>query len=243
MKGKGMMPSDLADGDLEFYRETKKLDESGAEHELREKLAGKALCIIDSLRASISPDKDENSSAIRDPIDMLGRVSEDTGCCIIILHHQGKGNVRDDRFASRGSSAIFEAAGAAFQLEVAGKYPEKVYRLWQTKTRMGFAEEVRYHLQDVGCHVEDIGCSEGIVLVPTVGPVKASLEDKITSALREKGELSAEDLYESVKPARKQDVKEARDKLVESGLVGAKKKDSGKGEIYYLLATGWGDDE
>jgi hypothetical protein len=241
MKGMGLTPSDLAEGDLDLYRESKKLDEAGAEDELSKKLAGKALCIIDSLRASISGEKDENSSSIRETIDMLGRVSETSGCTVLILHHQGKGTVRDDRFASRGSSAIFEAAGSAFSLEVTGEYPEKVYRLWQTKTRMGHANELRYQLTDVGAQVEEIGCSEGIALVSSVESPKRSVEDRIVDALRQKTELAAEELAKAV-GGQKQRVVETREKMVRDGLIDLRPRKSGKGEVYFLTETGaaWG---
>jgi predicted ArsR family transcriptional regulator len=239
MKGKGLTPSDLVDGDLDLYRAAKKLDEPGAEDELCEKLAGKALCIIDSLRASISGERDENASDFREPIDMLGRVSENTGCCILILHHQGKGTVRDDRFAGRGSSAIFEAAGSAFSLDVAGDYPKRIYHLWQTKTRMGRAPDVFYQLQDVGSEVEEIGCTEGIALVPSTAQVERTLDERIVDAVREAGELTAEALAKVV-GGRKQEVLHARDKLVETGVLDHKARSSGTGKVY-VLAKGWGD--
>ena len=129
---------------------------------------------------------------------MLGSVSEDTGCTVVILHHQGKGIVKDDRFAGRGSSAIFEAAGAAYQLEVEGEYPDRAYRLWQTKTRMGMARDMRYQLTDVGAHVEQINCSEGISLVPCEEVVQPTVEDKVVEVLRARGELSAGELDKEV---------------------------------------------
>lgn len=244
MKGMGLALGDLADGDLDLYREVKKLDEPGAEEELRDKLKGKALCIIDSLRASISGDKDENSSGIRETIDMLGSVSESTGCTIVILHHQGKGNQRDDRFLGRGSSAIFEAAGAAYQLEVSGEYPEKVYRLWQTKTRMGFFGEAQYQLRDVGDHVEEIGVSEGIVLDPRISVGQArrlTIEDKIVDALRAKGELSADELAAAV-GGRKDSVLKARKGMIEDGFLDTRKRQSDRREVFFLTETGeaWG---
>ena len=53
MRGMNLAVSDLREGDLQFFKGGKKLDERGSEEELRQKLSGKSLCFIDSLRASI----------------------------------------------------------------------------------------------------------------------------------------------------------------------------------------------
>jgi hypothetical protein len=107
---------------------------------------------------------------------------------------------------------------------------------------MGFAPEVRYRLCDIGHPVEEIGCSEGISLLPVQEAPKRSLEDRIVEALREEGELTAEELYEGAKPARKQAVKIARDKLVAEGIANSKKRESDGREVYFLTSNGnsWG---
>jgi RecA-family ATPase len=52
----------------------------------RRLMTGRDLIIVDSLRAATAGE-DENSSQIRGALDMLGEVSERTGCRALIIHH------------------------------------------------------------------------------------------------------------------------------------------------------------
>lgn len=77
-------------------------------------LEGFSLVIIDSLKG-ITPGLDENSSAIRDRIQVLTRASESTGCTVLLIHHSGKTNPdRPRKEAGRGSSAIFDELQSCF---------------------------------------------------------------------------------------------------------------------------------
>lgn len=73
-------------------------------------MTNRDVLIIDSLRAATSG-MDENSSDIRQPLDMLGELSDRTGCRAIVIHHARK--PKEDqpgrRYSLRGSSAIFDA--------------------------------------------------------------------------------------------------------------------------------------
>lgn len=60
-----------------------------AEELLCQTLDGKVLAVIDSLVMS-TPGIDENSSRISDYLGVLPRVSERTGCSIVLLHHAGR---------------------------------------------------------------------------------------------------------------------------------------------------------
>lgn len=98
-----------------------RLSDPGAEEWYTKTCTGAALCIIDSLRACIGGDIDENDSTVRSYLDILLRVSEVTGCTFIVLHHAGKGRQEgDQREAGRGSSAIYDASGTVLKLD-----PEK----------------------------------------------------------------------------------------------------------------------
>lgn len=98
-----------------------RLSDPGAEEWYTKTCAGAALCIIDSLRACIGGDIDENDSAVRSYLDILLRVSDATGCTFMVLHHAGKGRQEgDQREAGRGSSAIYDASGTVLKLD-----PEK----------------------------------------------------------------------------------------------------------------------
>ncbi len=87
---------------------------------LVQKTDGVALCVIDSLKAA-TPGVDENDTRIREPLDMLGRVSEVTGCTFIVIHHARK-PTKDStggNLEMRGSSAINDAAQTVIMLEPA----------------------------------------------------------------------------------------------------------------------------
>lgn len=80
----------------------------GAEAILEATLQNKTLCIIDSL-AAITPGVDENAKTMADHMALLARVSEKTGCAILVLHHEGKPSQDGPKAAhlrGRGSSAI-----------------------------------------------------------------------------------------------------------------------------------------
>jgi RecA-family ATPase len=79
---------------------------------------GVALCVIDSLRAA-APGLDENDSRMREPLDMLLRVSEKTGCSFVVIHHARK-QTKDSAGGNqemRGTGAINDAAQTVVMLE------------------------------------------------------------------------------------------------------------------------------
>lgn len=79
---------------------------------------GATVAVVDSLRAA-APGLEENSSEMRAPLDMLGRVSEQTGCTIIVIHHNrkpSKDQAGGTRYAIRGSGALFDACSSVFVL-------------------------------------------------------------------------------------------------------------------------------
>jgi hypothetical protein len=76
-------------------------------------MTGRDVMLVDSLRAA-SPGVDENSSDMRAGLDMLGAISEETGCRAEVIHHARKPREGDgdSRYSVRGSSAIFDACDA-----------------------------------------------------------------------------------------------------------------------------------
>lgn len=86
---------------------------------------GAKVVLIDSLRVAVSG-CDENDSRIRDHLDELTRISEKTGAAFMLLHHAGKPKEghADQRTIARGSSAIFDAAGAVYILSGAKGAPK-----------------------------------------------------------------------------------------------------------------------
>ena len=81
----------------------------------RELMTGRDLIVVDSLRAATGG-TDENDSTIRQPLDMLTRLSEDTRCRPLVLHHGRKpnGEAGDDKYTIRGSGAIFDACDSVW---------------------------------------------------------------------------------------------------------------------------------
>ncbi|MBX3218975.1 MAG: AAA family ATPase [Labilithrix sp.] len=90
------------------------LDGDKAEDAYSRLLDGVGFAFVDSLKAA-TPATEENNSAVRVPLDMLLRVSEKTGTCIVVVHHARKPS-RDDvggaKAILRGSSAIFDACSS-----------------------------------------------------------------------------------------------------------------------------------
>jgi len=193
-RGAGIMPSDMFGTGVQYYRPTMKLDDPAAESELEALLQEKTLCIIDSYRAAISCD--ENDSKAREPLDMLGRVSENTRCVILVIHHAGKGTFQQGKHVGRGSSAIFDAQGSSFNLEKAEN--SDIYTLTRTKSRAGGKPfGVSYTMNDLGLYVPDINATEQLVLAPVVAPPPVPLDQQIIDALKS-GPRTAGDIRRAV---------------------------------------------
>lgn len=93
----------------------------------RELMIGRDFIIVDSLRAATAG-ADENDSKIRSGLDMLGQLSERTGCRAIVLHHARKpsDNAEGGRYAIRGSGAIFDACDSVYLFAAAQGDPVRV---------------------------------------------------------------------------------------------------------------------
>jgi hypothetical protein len=94
----------------------------------RDLMTERDFIFIDSLRAAM-PGHDENDSGIRSGLDLLGNLSEETGCRPLVVHHARKG--RDDeadgdaRFVIRGSSALFDGCDSVYVFSGRDKEPVK----------------------------------------------------------------------------------------------------------------------
>ncbi len=76
---------------------------------------GQALLIVDSLVAAADLE-DENAADARRPLDTLTRVSEATGCVVLVIHHSKKDR-SVGRTSARGSSAITDAVSCHITFE------------------------------------------------------------------------------------------------------------------------------
>jgi hypothetical protein len=112
------------------------LDSLGFVPAVTELAQGRALIVIDTLRAGLVS-QDENDSGIRVYLDNLRRISESTRCAFLVLVHSKKTPVAggvDAREMGRGSSAIHDAADTVLYLEWREAKPQRVR---QTKARFG----------------------------------------------------------------------------------------------------------
>ena len=87
---------------------------------------GAALCIVDAFRGAFSS-ANENDSNARACLDMLTRVSERTGCTMLVIMHSKKESKDDVRSSLRGSSSLFDAAQCVYMLTADKGRPTKVH--------------------------------------------------------------------------------------------------------------------
>ena len=77
---------------------------------------GRSLIVIDSLKAGAGG-TDENSSDMRQHLDLLGDLAERTGCRALLIHHARKpseDSASGGRYSIRGSSAIYDGSDCMF---------------------------------------------------------------------------------------------------------------------------------
>jgi hypothetical protein len=101
----------------------------GSEPQWQELMGGRDLILIDSFRAAI-PGQDENSADVRGGLDMLGRLSEATGCRAAVIHHARKPPIvpsgASAAFDVRGSGAIYDACDCVYQMGAGTGEPVRV---------------------------------------------------------------------------------------------------------------------
>jgi hypothetical protein len=105
--------------------------------------------LVDSLRAA-SAGLDENDSAIRAGLDLLGRLSAETGCRPIVIHHARKQGKDDPggRYAIRGSSAIFDGCDAAYLFSAEKGEPVRVEHV-KARSHGALIEDIALVISDV----------------------------------------------------------------------------------------------
>ncbi len=84
-------------------------------HEWKDLMVKRDILVVDSLRAA-TPGGEENNSSIRESLDLLGSLSEETGCRAIVIHHARKPQKDEPagKFSIRGSSGIYDAIDACY---------------------------------------------------------------------------------------------------------------------------------
>ncbi len=104
-----------------------RLDKPYAFRQLAWMLQGVTVAIIDAFRGAF-PDAQENDSGVRSFLDMLSKVSEITGCTIIVIAHSRKLSAEGDdvRSSLRGSGALYDAAQGVWMLDGQRNRPTRV---------------------------------------------------------------------------------------------------------------------
>lgn len=121
-------PHDIGDRLALVSMPTVYLDQLTAEPRLVDLLRGFDVAFIDSLRAAC-PNLEENDSGARVVLDMLNRVSNATGCVVIVIHHARKPSKEapgGSRASIRGSGAIFDACGSVLVFDGPKNEPVRV---------------------------------------------------------------------------------------------------------------------
>lgn len=159
------------------------LDEAKAESVMTRLCTGKVLAIIDSFRAACRS-TDENSSEARVPLDMLGRVSERTGCAIVVIHHARKptkDSATGARDAIRGSSALYDACGSVFVLEGEPERPDRTMHHVKARVSGKTLEPMTLRIEDAGDPGTD-GAPAGLSVVASKAPSADEREKQALSA-------------------------------------------------------------
>ncbi|MEZ4375501.1 MAG: AAA family ATPase [Polyangiaceae bacterium] len=179
--GLQLTPDDIGDRLQVATLPTMGLDDLCAEAEIRRLCQGVAVAIIDSFRAAF-PHVDENSSEARLPLDMLGRVSQVTGCTFIVIHHARKpqmGAPGGVRASIRGTGALFDAAGSVIVMEADKGKPVKLIHE-KARTSGHTADDMLLRIADVEIPGERVA---GLTVHAESAPAYAP--EKVTSDVEE----------------------------------------------------------
>jgi AAA domain len=105
-----------------------RLTDNDAEQVYADAIGDATLVILDSLRAA-TPGADENSSEVREYIDLVSRVCAPVKAVPLFIHHSKKPKGDDPsgaKYAMRGSSSIFDAAASVFMLSAETGEPTRI---------------------------------------------------------------------------------------------------------------------
>jgi archaellum biogenesis ATPase FlaH len=206
----------------------KNLSEQDVESYLEEKFSGSDFIIIDSLKAC--SEADENSSDIRNVLDLLKKIAVKLNCAIMVIHHKGKG--RDAKQSGRGHSSIYDACDVQIDLDS----NKEIYEISCTKMREGkYFTGFTYELRDEGEIIDGQNFTKTLKLKLSIDELpnrrQAKIE-KVKNHLSEKGETNQSVLVGLIGG----DTSAAIDllhEMIEKGII-SKKDGKGKAKIYYL---------
>ena len=198
------------------------------EAQLAEQLEGFTLAIFDSLTMLLAG-SDENSASVSKILGALARVSEKTGCAILVIHHEGKPPAegqKEARFRGRGSSAI----QGMWSSQWAVSSQDGVLSVEHGKSQWGKLQPTwTCQIADVGEVSEETGVAPGLRVERAV-PAEEGGEEVISPSALQKakrqaldllgalGALSATDLLAKIKAGKDTKYK-AVEELVRDGRI------------------------
>jgi len=176
------------------------LDEPESFAILEKLCAGKSIAIFDSFRAACRH-TDENSSEARVPLDMLARLSERTGCSMLVIHHARKPRENDAgsaRDSIRGSGALYDACGSVFVLEGKPEDPERTVYHCKARVSGKVQDPMTLRIEDWGEPAGD-GAVPGIRVTVAKAPTADQREKQAVSAKFERLRTEIRGLFEDTK--------------------------------------------
>jgi AAA domain len=201
------------------------LDDPKHEAFLTAAVEGYDMAIVDSLRAC-GPSIEENGSSVRGLLDMLNRVSDNTGCCFIVIHHARK-PARDGasaggaKMAIRGSGAIFDACASVVILEAEKGKATKVTHE-KARTSGITSDDFLLRVEDREVHGDPRGglvvLAESMPMAGTAAGAFETLKKRALEALA-KGPKASKTALAACFPGNIQQKYAAIDQLVMEGSV------------------------
>lgn len=229
-KGKGIDLRELADDQLRvacfprFY-----LAAPEAEELMLRASEGVAFLLIDSMVAALR--MEEKDSSIREPLDMLSRVSERTGCTFAVIHHARKPSSEGEgeaRFTIRGSSAIFDACSGIFVFGAKKDDPWSVVQHVKERNEGLVLPDFGVRTADIqgldgdprwGVRVDHVDRAEmGAPAERLAAGRLAETVSKVTQVIQSAGPMSLRDLRSHV-GGRKESVDNAIESMRSNGLL------------------------
>jgi hypothetical protein len=219
------------------------LTSSGAEAWFSRALDGVRMCVLDSMIAAC-PGQDENDAKIGEYMRLLWRVSESTGCAVLLLHHSGKDSPhgkRDSRDQARGSSSIMGYTGCGIYISGPTDEPRRVECAKASVEGSGHPFEafyVRPHAVDLeGYHDPDGGLALEYLTDEQANPQEspvdrlAAKQEQVIEFLRANPGASKRRLRASLGGNAKA-VDDAVELLVEDGMIST--RPDGQSIAHYL---------
>jgi len=186
--------------DVDYYEfPTWKFNDDIAYENLTKICTGKALCIVDSLRACFdgAEDTSENSTVIA----LANKVSSKTNCAILFIAHPGKGGVKNKGVdVIRGTSSIGASVGTLWTLEKMAE--NHVVKFNSTiKARYGGDQIFCYRYEDSGEFNPKTNKTNSINMTmlgdAPVVEKKLTIREQVVAALKT-GSLSSAELNDKV---------------------------------------------